>query len=200
MPPEDAGYDVLVIDSFSMEWVGPGGVLDWQAEEHKRMGGSEKVKLASWIVPKMAHKKMVYSFLQRKMPIVFCLRAEQTTDGSKDDNGKVRSFWKPLQNKAFPFELTVSFMLGGERKGIVDLSLPFKMEGAHRDIFRDGDLISEEHGARLAINGRAARASRSRLPTASLRPGCACASRPPTTRLPSSRSSTARSCRRGAPA
>src|SRR5690606_5729219 len=30
---EEAGYDCLVCDPFSMEWVGLGGVLDWQAEE-----------------------------------------------------------------------------------------------------------------------------------------------------------------------
>ncbi len=41
---EQAGYAALVIDSFSMEWVGMGGVLDWQAAEHKRLGGSDAKK------------------------------------------------------------------------------------------------------------------------------------------------------------
>lgn len=144
---EDAGYDVLVIDSFSMEWVGLGGVLDWQSSEFERMGGREAVKLASWIKPKMAHKAMVYSFLQRRMPIVFSLRAEEK---AKKVGSEVQSEWAPICNKAFPFEVTVSFMLMQDRQGVIDLRLAHKMEGSHRDIFRDGEQLSEEHGARLA--------------------------------------------------
>ena len=65
---EQAGYDALVIDSFSMEWVGLGGVLDWQGQELQRMAGDdfrkqERMKMASWIKPKTAHKAMVYSLL-----------------------------------------------------------------------------------------------------------------------------------------
>jgi hypothetical protein len=145
---EEAGYSVLLIDSFSMEWVGPGGVLDWQAEEFKRMGGKESAKMASWIKPKMGHKAMVYSFLQRRIPIVFALRAEEKTKVGPDN--KPVTSWAPICNKAFPFELTVSFMLSASAKGVVDLSLPWKMEKDHQPIFRDGDLIAEEHGARLA--------------------------------------------------
>ncbi|CAO3426555.1 AAA family ATPase [Azospirillum argentinense] len=148
---EDAGYDVLVIDSFSMEWVGLGGVLDWQAEEFERMGSREAVKLASWIKPKMAHKSMVYSFLQRRMPIVFSMRAEEK---AAKVGSNVKSEWAPICNKAFPFEVTVSFMLKQDRQGMIDLSLPHKMEGIHRGMFRDGDQLSEEHGAQLAAWAR----------------------------------------------
>lgn len=148
---EDAGYDVLVIDSFSMEWVGLGGVLDWQAEEFERMGSREAVKLASWIKPKMAHKSMVYSFLQRRMPIVFSMRAEEK---AAKVGANVKSEWAPICNKAFPFEVTVSFMLKQDRQGVIDLSLPHKMEGIHRGLFRDGDQLSETHGAKLAAWAR----------------------------------------------
>lgn len=144
---EAAGYSVLVIDSFSMEWVGPGGVLDWQEQEYQRMGAKDSVKLASWIKPKMAHKAMIYSFLQRRIPIVFALRAEEK---ASKDGRDVKSEWRPICNKAFPFELTVSFMLSAGRKGVIDLSMPWKMEKDHEAIFHDGDLISEEHGAKLA--------------------------------------------------
>lgn len=148
---EDAGFDVVVIDSFSMEWVGLGGVLDWQAAEFERMGAREAVKLASWIKPKMAHKAMVYSLLQRRIPIVFSLRAE---DKAKKDGNQVKSSWEPICNKAFPFEITVSFMLKQDRQGVIDLSLPHKLEGDHRPIFRDGDQLSEDHGAALAAWAR----------------------------------------------
>ena len=147
---EQAGYDALVIDSFSMEWVGLGGVLDWQAAEHQRMGGKDSTKGTSWIKPKMAHKAMVYSLLQRRIPIIFSIRGEETF---VPPNTKL---FKSITNKQFPFEVIVSFRLESDRKGYIDLSDPksWKMEGAHQEIFKHGDHISEEHGAALAIWAR----------------------------------------------
>ena len=147
---EGAGYGCLLIDSFSMEWVGLGGVLDWQVAEHQAMGGKDSAKGASWIKPKMAHKAMVYSLLQRRMPIVFSIRGEETFVPPKD------KIFKAITNKQFPFEVTVSFRLESERKGYIDLSDPksFKMEGAHAEIFKHGERISEEHGAKLAAWAR----------------------------------------------
>lgn len=149
---EQAKYDAFVIDSFSMEWVGLGGVLDWQAHEHQAMGGADKTKGTSWIKPKMAHKAMVYSLLQRRIPIIFSIRGEETF---VPPNTKL---FKSITNKQFPFEVTVSFRLESDRKGFIDLSDPksWKMEGAHRTIFRDGEQISEAHGAALAAWARGA--------------------------------------------
>lgn len=149
---ETASYDVLVIDSFSMEWVGLGGVLDWQAQEHQRLGGKDSTKALSWSAPKQSHKAMVYSLLQRRMPIVFSIRGEETFVPPST------KLFKSITNKQFPFEVTVSFRLEAERKGYIDLSDPksWKMEGAHQAIFRDGDRISEEQGAALAAWARGA--------------------------------------------
>jgi hypothetical protein len=150
---ENAGYDVLLIDTASAEWRGMGGVLEWQEEEFARMGGQEKNKLASWIKPKMAHKAMVYSLLQRRIPIIFSLRAEEKVEKK---GSEIVKRWAPVCNKEFPFELTVSFMLQADNKGFIDLSdaRTFKMEGAHKAIFRNGDQLSEEHGAALAAWAR----------------------------------------------
>lgn len=147
---EKAGYDVLVIDSFSMEWVGLGGVLDWQAEEHAKLGGSDAKKGQSWIKPKVAHKAMVYSLLQRRIPIVFSIRGEETFVPPN------KTLFKSITNKQFPFEVTVSFRLAADKKGFIDLSDPhsWKMEGPHRQIFRDGDRINEDQGAALAAWAR----------------------------------------------
>jgi hypothetical protein len=153
---EDAGYGALVIDSFSMEWVGIGGVLDWQAGELERMAGAdfkkqERVRMASWIKPKMAHKSMVYSFLQRRIPIIFSIRGEETI--KPGENGeKPTKLFKSVCNSSFPFEMTIAFRLETERKGYIDLSDPatWKMEKSHAAIFKSGDRISEEHGAALA--------------------------------------------------
>ena len=69
---------------------------------------------------------------------------------------KPTKVFKSVCNSQFPYEVTVSFRLESERKGYVDLSDPrsYKMEGAHEGIFRNGDRISEEHGAALAAWAR----------------------------------------------
>jgi hypothetical protein len=153
---EDAGYACMLVDSFSMEWVGLGGVLDWQSQELHRMAGDdyrkqERMKMASWIKPKSAHKAMVYSLLQRRMPIVFAIRGEETIKPGEAGE-KPTTIFKSICNKHFPFEVTVSFRLDSGRKGYIDLSDPksWKMEGAHQGIFKDGDRISEDHGRALA--------------------------------------------------
>ncbi|MBX9595683.1 MAG: ATP-binding protein [Roseomonas sp.] len=164
---ETAGYDCLLIDSFSMEWAGIGGVLAWQEAEmeaavQRAMARQdnqrseyqirESGKMAAWIKPKMAHKAMVLSFLQRRMPIIFSIRGEESIKPGERPGDKPTKLFKAVCQKDFPFEITVSFRLASEAKGIIDLSDPkaWKMEGAHAAIFRDGDQLSEEHGAKLA--------------------------------------------------
>lgn len=148
---EDAGYDALVIDSFTAEWAGMGGVLQWRDEEAQRMAKGDAAALermagAAWIKPKSSHKAMVYSFLERRIPIIFSIRGEESFKPPSE------KFFKAVCNKSFLFEVTVSFRLAADKKGIIDLSDPssWKMEGAHRDIFNDGEQLSEKHGEALA--------------------------------------------------
>lgn len=152
---EDAGYACLVIDSFSQEWAGVGGVLEWHAEDLERIAGGDAAKRernrgAAWIKPKSAHKLMVASMLQRRIPIIFAIRGEVSF---KPPNEK---FFKAICNSQFLFEVTVSFRLAPEKKGFIDLSDPtsYKMEGAHRDIFKDGEQLAEKHGEALAAWAR----------------------------------------------
>jgi len=154
-------FDALLIDSFSMEWVGLGGVLDWQSQELQRMAGDdyrkqERMKMASWIKPKTAHKAMVYALLQRRIPIIFSIRGEETVKPGENPGEKPTRILKSVCNSQFPYEVTVSFRLEADRKGYIDLSDPksWKMEGAHQEIFKHGDRLSEEHGAALAAWAR----------------------------------------------
>jgi len=152
---ETAKYDVLVIDSFSAEWAGLGGVLGWADEEAQRMAGGDEKKLdrvkgASWIKPKQAHKSMVYSLLERRIPIIFSIRGEETFKPPAE------KFFKAVCNQSFLFEVTVSFRLATERKGYIDLSDPksWKMEGAHAEMFKHGEQLCERHGEQLAAWAR----------------------------------------------
>lgn len=89
-----AGYPVIVVDSASHEWAGDGGVLDWAETELDRMAGQdwkkrEACRMASWIKPKMAHKKMVQSLLQVRAHLILCFRAEPKIEMIRED-GKVK--------------------------------------------------------------------------------------------------------------
>ena len=148
---EEQSYDVLVIDSFTAEWRGVGGVLDWMEEELDRMCGQdlakrEKQKARAAIRPKMAHKLMVAGLLDRRIPIIFSTRGEVTFDPKVS-----KEAFKPLVAPGFLFEVTVSFRLSTEHRGYIDLTDPttYKMEGVHKSIFRHGEQLSEAHGRAL---------------------------------------------------
>lgn len=155
------GYGCMVVDSFSMEWRGPGGKLDWTDEELEKFVARKRAdaeaknwnfdevktrlagKAAASIEPSMAHKMMEFGFLQLRMPIIFAIRGAETYDPDKR-----QSVFKAQCRRDFLFDVTVSFKLAQDKKGIIDLTdaKTWKMEGAHAAIFKDGEQLSERHG------------------------------------------------------
>jgi hypothetical protein len=147
---ESKDYGVLVIDSFSHEWSGEGGVLEWHDD---LMGDNEKKNMSAWIKPKMAHKAMINSFLQRRIPIVFCMRAEEKT-GVGPGGKPVALGWTPIGDPRFMFELTTMITLANDKPGRVNYDLPRKIQRQHLHLFPDGELIGEEAGQQLAAWAR----------------------------------------------
>lgn len=147
---EAAGYGVLVIDSFSHEWAGEGGVLEWHDEIK---GDNEKMNMSAWIKPKMAHKAMISSFLQRRIPIVFCMRAEEKI-GVGPGGKPIALGWTPIGDPRFMFELTTMITLANDKPGRVNYDLPRKIQRQHLHLFPDGELIGEEAGQQLAAWAR----------------------------------------------
>ena len=159
---DKAGYPVIVVDSGSHCWSGDGGVLDWQEEELDRMAGNdyakrERVKMAAWIKPKMAHKHMVQKLLQVRAHIILCLRAEEKIEMVKNEHGKLeiqkkqsltgKDGWIPICEKSLPFEATCSFLLLASEPGIPH---PIKLQEQHKALFPLGKAITEESGKLLA--------------------------------------------------
>ena len=155
-----AGYSVIVVDSMSHEWTGEGGILDWQEEELDRMAGTdwkkrEACRMASWIKPKVAHKKMVSRMLQVNAHLILCFRAETKIEMVKDD-GKwtivpKKSLtgldgWIPVAEKNLPFELTASFLFTADAPGVPK---PIKLQEQHRAFFPLDRPITEESGKAL---------------------------------------------------
>jgi hypothetical protein len=151
-----AKYPVIVVDSFSHEHAGEGGILDMQEAEFQRMGAREAVKMASWIRPKMEHKRMVSRLLQVRAHLILAFRAEQKIDMVKED-GRIKVVqkqspvsiggWIPVCEKTLPFELTASFLLTPDQPG---LPHPIKLQEQHRRLVPLDQPITEDTGTRLA--------------------------------------------------
>lgn len=153
--------DIVVVDSMTHEWSGSGGVLDMQEAELDRMAGNdwgkrERCKMAAWIKPKMAHKKMVGEILRLPMPVICCLRGEEKTHSVKDSKGKTvvvtDDFSTPLFDHRFIFEMLINGEVFANDKG----------EGGYLRIGKvthpklrpclpsQGTQISVEHGKMIA--------------------------------------------------
>lgn len=145
---EAAGAEVIVIDSFSHEYDGEGGIVDWADELES--GGTKSP--GNWKVPKGAHKKLMNSLLQCRASIIFCLRADEKIKIARENNKTVvvPLGWMPICEKRFMFEMTASFTLTPEQPGIPRFDLPHKLQRQHRGMFSDREPIGEESGRALA--------------------------------------------------
>jgi len=161
---EQSGAEVIIIDSFSHEYDGDGGIIDWA---DRLAAGDPDNRISAvkppgnWKEPKLAHKKLMNALLQCRASIIFCLRADEKIAIERKevegDNG--RTFlktvitplgWVPICEKRFMFEMTASFTLRPDRPGIPQFDLPHKLQSQHRPFFTDAQPISEESGRALA--------------------------------------------------
>lgn len=145
---EAAGAEVVIIDSFSHEHDGIGGLIDWA----DRLASDGVKSPGNWKEPKQGHKRLMNALLQCRATIIFCLRADEKIEILRE-NGKtvVRPLgWMPICEKRFMFEMTASFTLTPDRPGVPHFDLPHKLQQQHRAFFTDKSPISEESGRALA--------------------------------------------------
>jgi len=149
---EAAGAAVIIIDSFSHEYDGPGGIIDW-ADELAEKGVKSP---GNWKEPKMAHKRLMNELLQCRASIIFCLRAdEKIAVERKDVDGRMKTVitplgWVPICEKRFMFEMTASFTLTPDNPGKPNFALPHKLQEQHRAFFPEGQFIDETAGKAIA--------------------------------------------------
>lgn len=142
---EKDGFEVIIIDSMTHEYSGEGGLQE-QADQIEAGGVKSP---GNWNAPKTAHKRMVNRFLQCRAHLIFCLRAEEKIKIERV-NGKtvvVPVGFKPITEKNFMFEQTVSFMLLDSAPGV---PVPIKLQDQHKSAFPTGDIVTETSGQILA--------------------------------------------------
>jgi len=140
------GVDILVVDSFSHCWEGPGGVLEMadQAEESGRKG------LAKWLGPKRDYKKLVSFLLSTRLHMILCSRAKQPIVEAVVNGEKalVTQPWEPIQDKRLKYEMTIVVPMsldGGYETDPDRLKVP----GGLAHLFR-GELLDETTGMAIA--------------------------------------------------
>lgn len=147
---ETKGYAVIVVDSFSDEYVGEGGLVDLANAEHERMKGNTA---AAWARPKAEHKLVTRWLRQSRCHVIFCLRAEEKVKLEKVmRNGREQTVvvpvgWVSVCEKNVPYEMTTSFMLLPDRPGYPH---PIKLQEQHKPLFPLDRPITRQTGVALA--------------------------------------------------
>lgn len=158
---EAASYPVLLIDSQSHEWEGPGGLLDQHEQGMTENGRLVQSKnLSAWIKPKMAHRAFVNRTLQAKPHIIMTFRAAERVEMVEvEENGRKKQKiikkqsltgldgWLPITEKNLPFEATASFMLMADRPG---LPHAIKLPDPLKPLIPLDRPLSDETGVALA--------------------------------------------------
>jgi hypothetical protein len=145
------GVDILVVDSFSHCWEGPGGVLEMadQAEEQGRKG------LQKWLAPKRDYKKLVSFLLSTRMHMILCSRAKQPILEAvvEGENTLLTQPWEPIQDKRLKYEMTIVVPMTLDGAYEIEPSR-LKVPGDLAHLFQ-GALLDEGTGAAIAqwVNG-----------------------------------------------
>lgn len=103
---EDAGMNVIIIDSITHEWDGKGGCLQIQ----EQLGG----KYQDWAKVTPRHQAFIDAILQSKCHMITTVRRKQDYEMTKDAGGKMKvekAGLKEVTREGFEYELTANIEL-----------------------------------------------------------------------------------------
>lgn len=142
---EAAGYDTLVIDSYSHEWTGPGGCLEAnEALAHSKFRGNT---WAAWNETTPRHRKLTNKILGSSMHIICTMRSKtETVQG--EDKKIIKLGMKSEQRDGTDYEFTV----------VLDVAHDSHEAVASKDrtrLFSGYEVITEATGHKLIgwLNG-----------------------------------------------
>lgn len=104
---EQAGFEVLIIDSITHEWDGKGGILNIA-------DGMTGNSFTNWAKLTPRHQAFIDAILQSSCHIITTVRRKQDYEMTKDQNGKVqvqKAGLKEITREGFEYEITVNLEL-----------------------------------------------------------------------------------------
>ncbi len=151
----ERGAKTIVVDSTSHEHESVGGVLEMHAAEHKRLGGSEKVKLLAWNKPKTERRRLINSVLQLPVNFIFCFRAKEKI--KPESKEIVKLGFMPISGDEWVYEMTLKCLLLPGSNGVPLWKSEFvgergiiKLPEQFRSIFESNPQLTEDVGESLA--------------------------------------------------
>ena len=136
----DQGPDVIIIDSMSHEHEGEGGFLEFSDQEERRLGDKRNAKIVKWTKPRADHNRMMNLVRRARCHVIMTIREKRTIT---DKGEKVEL---PVCNHDLPYEMTLLVRLQPETHQGDWRTVPMPLV-PH---VKSGDMITVEHGARLA--------------------------------------------------
>lgn len=105
---EDAGYDVIIIDSLTHAWAGSGGLL----EKMDMLAKTKKNSFAAWREITPQHNRLVEAILQSKANIIATMRTKTSYAVDTNDKGRTevkKMGMEPVQREGMDYEFTLVF-------------------------------------------------------------------------------------------
>jgi hypothetical protein len=104
-------FDVLIIDSISHQWAGPGGLLE--VKDAMDAAGSDKARFSNWNKVGKQHESFKSALLQTDIHIICTIRSKQgymITEASQGQKGEIRKVgMDPIQRDGIEYEFVTVF-------------------------------------------------------------------------------------------
>ncbi len=140
---ESAGYAVIVLDSISHAWAGPGGVIEFVDATAKKMQSGNS--FSAWREGTKLQNTFVDAMLSSSAHIVATMRSKQDWVQEKDSSGRTvirKVGMQPVQREGLDYEFTITGDLDDSHTLIIGKS---RMEGlADRVVTKPGSALADE--------------------------------------------------------
>jgi len=140
---QNAGFDLVIVDSASHAWEGEGGAQDMKEKEK------------GWVGPKLWSKRLKVALVYSSMDVIVCLRAQDKTKilGSGKNQEYISLGILPICEKTLPFDLSVSIRVEGsvDGKPATHLATPDKWQKGLNGLFEKWtpQLLTPDAGRRI---------------------------------------------------
>jgi hypothetical protein len=161
----DKGARTVIIDSFSHEHEGEGGVLEWHQREVERLSKAwnqraDAVNFPAWAKPKAARQRLMNTMTQLPCNFILCFRAKEKAKPGKDDKGRktlVDLGWLPIGAASHAYEMTLRCLLEPGSDGVPTFApsrageaAMFKLPRQFRELFAKPHQLCEADGEAMA--------------------------------------------------
>lgn len=132
---EDEGYDVIIIDSISHEWNGPGGCLEIQSG----LGG----RFQDWAKVTPRHQRFIDAILRSKAHVICTCRTKTSYEVDEKSRKVTKVGTAPQQRDGLDYEMTVVFDLTQQHYAVATKDRTRLFDGRE-------EMITADTGKRLA--------------------------------------------------